>query len=78
MQTITFHTLQLSDVEDPELYAAFPLSEFMDTEKGQWVKKNCADPQYIVRPAEDAFGYKIIVYGEVEDKLATVYHLKWS
>lgn len=78
MQKITFHTLQLSDVEDPELYAAFPLSEFMNTEKGLWIKKNCKDPQYIVRPAEDAFGYKIIVYGAVEDKLATAYHLKWS
>lgn len=78
MQKITFHILKLGDVEDPELYAAFPLSEFMDTEKGRWIKKNCIDPLYIVRTDPSQYGYNVIVYGDVEDRLATEYHLKWS
>lgn len=78
MQTITFHILKLGDVEDPELYAAIPLSEFMDSEKGRWIKKNCVDPLYIVRSSPETYGYNIIVYGDIEDKLATEYHLKWS
>jgi hypothetical protein len=78
MQKITFHTFSMGDVEDPELYAAMPLGEFMSTEKGQWIRNNCLDPQYIIRPDVNTFGVRVIVYGEVEDKSATEYLLKWG
>lgn len=68
----------MGDVEDPELYAAFPLSEFMSTEKGLWIKENCPDPRYIIRPDANTFGQKIIVYGEVLERAATEYYLKWD
>jgi hypothetical protein len=68
----------MGDVEDPELYAAMPLGEFMSTEKGQWIRNNCLDPQYIIRPDVNTFGVRVIVYGEVEDKSATEYLLKWG
>jgi hypothetical protein len=68
----------MGDVEDPELYAALPLGEFMDTEKGQWIKNNCADPRYIIRPDPTTYGSRVIVYGEVEELAATEYFLKWA
>lgn len=78
MPKITFHEFSIGDVEDPELYAAFPLGKFMDTDKGQWIKANCADPQYIIRADPGAYGHKIIVYGEVEDRLAVEWILRWG
>jgi hypothetical protein len=78
MQKITFHSFGMGDVEDPELYAAQPLYEWQQTEQGQWVINNCPDPRYIVRPDNLNWGHKIIVYGEVEDQLATEYLLKWG
>jgi len=78
VQKINFHSFNLGDVEDPELYASFPLSEFMKTDQGQWIKENCADPTYIIRPDPNTFGNKIIIYGELEDKLATEYLLRWG
>jgi hypothetical protein len=68
----------MGDVEDPELYAAMPLGEFMSTEKGHWIRNNCTDPQYIIRPDPTTYGVRVIVYGEVEDKAATEYYLKWN
>lgn len=68
----------MGDVEDPELYAAFPLGEFMDSEKGQWIKSHCADPCYIIRTDPATFGVSCIVYGSVEDKSATEYYLRWN
>ena len=68
----------MGDVEDPELYAAFPLGEFMETEKGKWIKSHCKDPCYIIRPDPNTFGVRCIVYGDVEDKSATEYYLKWN
>ena len=78
MQKINFHSFSMGDVEDPELYAAEPLYEWQQTEQGQWVMEHCSDPQFIVRPDVNTFGSKIIVYGEVEDRLATEYLLKWG
>ena len=78
MTKITFHTFGIGDVEDPELYAALPLGEFMDTEKGQWIRANCRDPQYIIRPDPHTYGTRVIVYGEVEELAATEYFLKWA
>lgn len=68
----------MGDVEDPELYASFPLGEFMDTEKGQWIKKNCPDPKYSVGPDINNFGFRVVVYGIVEDRFAIEYYLKWN
>lgn len=68
----------MGDVEDPELYAAFPLSKFMETEKGQWIRANCRDPQYIIRPDPSTFGTRVIVYGELEDKIAVEWILRWG
>jgi hypothetical protein len=68
----------MGDVEDPELYATLPLGEFMDTDKGQWIRDNCRDPQYIIRPDPNTYGTKVIVYGEVEDKSAVEWILRWG
>ena len=78
MTKITFHTFGMGDVEDPELYAALPLGEFMDTEKGQWIRANCRDPQYVIRPDPHTYGTRVIVYGEVEDKQAVEWILRWG
>jgi len=78
MQKITFHSFGMGDVEDPELYAAEPLYQFMQTEQGQWIKANCSDPKYIIRPDANTIGQRVIIYGELEDRLATEYLLKWS
>jgi hypothetical protein len=67
----------MSDVEDPELYAAFPLGEFMKTELGKWIETNCEDPRYSVRPDVNTYGYRVIVYGEVDDICATEFYLKF-
>jgi len=75
---VTFHTFGIGNVEDPELYAAWPLCEFMDTEKGQWIRNNCQDPQYVIRPDPHTYGTRVIVYGEVEDKQAVEWILRWG
>ena len=78
MVNIVFHTFGIGDPDDPEIYAAQPLYEFMKTTKGQWIKKNCLDPKYVIRADVHTFGQRVIVYGEVDDILATEYYLRWS
>ena len=78
MIKITFHSFGIGDPDDPEIYAMFPLHEFMETEKGCWIKANCLDPQYVIRHDPSSYGQRVIVYGEVEERAATEYFLKWD
>jgi len=68
----------MGDVEDPEIYAAQPLYEWQQTTKGQWVMKHCPDPRYSVKMDPAMYGYKIEIWGNLEDKLAVEYLLKWK
>ena len=78
MKTIVFHSLRMGDVEDPEIYAAQPMWEWQQTEQGQWVMENCPDPKYRIEVDPTSFGYRIDLYGNVEDIKATEFYLKWQ
>ena len=78
MVKINFHSFHIGDVEDPELYASFPLYEFMQTPKGKWIKEHCGDPKFRTTVDQGMWGYQVQVYGAVEDKLATEYFLRWG
>lgn len=73
-----FHEFNLGDVEDPEIYAAGPLYEWQQTEKGQWVMQHCPDPTYRVMVDPNNFGYKVAIYGELSQKDATYFTLKYQ
>jgi len=45
------HTFSMGDVEDPYLYAAFPISEWQQTEHGRWVMENVVgEPTFHITP----------------------------
>lgn len=78
MKRIVFHTFQLGDVEDPEIYAAEPMFKWQDTEQGRWAMEHCANPLYRITPDFNTFGYRVDIYGELEDKQAVEYLLRWN
>lgn len=78
MQRVTFHTFRMGDVEDPDIYAAQPIWEWQQTELGQWVLVHCPDPRYVVEPDNMSWGYRVRLYGELEEKDATFFQLKWG
>lgn len=78
MRRITFHTFTMGDVDDVEIYAAQPLWEWQQSEQGQWVMANCAEPKYSIGPDGHSWGHRVSVYGEVDDSAATFFQLKWS
>ena len=58
-KTVVVHKFTMGDVEDPDLYAAQPLSEWEKSEQGQWVMKNACDTPTWYRHADPvSFGYK--------------------
>jgi hypothetical protein len=78
MKRIVFHTFTMGDVEDPEIYIAQPIYEFQKSPKGQWMMEHGQDLRYQYVMDYNSYSYKVVLYGEVEDKLAIEYYLKWD
>ena len=67
--------IRMGDVEDPYLYAAFPLSEWEQTEEYRWLKSQCDDLVFYVDVHD--MGYMIRVYAPLAGEALTYYTLKY-
>lgn len=76
---IRFHTFALGDVDDIDIYAAEPISQWLSSEKGRWANKHARDLTYLYGPDPGTFGYKVVIEGHVDDgPLLTEYLLRWG
>ena len=74
---ITVHEFNLSDVEDPDLYAAQSLCEFEKSDKGKWIMRNSAPtPMWKRIPSNYGWQYQICAYLTPEQ--ITYYKLKYE
>ncbi len=78
MPKIKFHSFNMGDVDDVDIYVAQPIWEWQQTEQGKWVMEHCADPKYSVGPDGQSWGHRVVLYGELEDQDAVFYQLKWG
>jgi hypothetical protein len=73
------HTFNMGDCEDPYLYAAFPISEWQETEQGKWVMKNCAEPPTFNIDVDPlSIGYRVVITGNLTPEAATFFKLKYQ
>ena len=73
------HTFNMGDVEDPYLYAAFPISEWQDTEHGKWVMENVLEPPvFNIDIDPHQYGYRVTIVGELKPEAATFFKLKYQ
>lgn len=73
------HQFYLSDVEDPQLYAAQGLHEWEISEQGKWVKENALEtPIWNVSYDLSRFGYVVRVRATFEPQKYTYWKLKYS
>lgn len=76
---LVVHRFQLSDADDPDLYAAVPLLEWQNTEKGKWIMEHAAETPVWHRYLDHvSFGYAYAIEAKLWDKDYTFYQLKWG
>lgn len=78
MRKVLFHSFNLGDVEDPELYAAVPILEWEKTEQGQWVMEHAHDPTFHIHTDPAQFGFKVTITGGLEERDEVYYRLKYD
>lgn len=73
------HEFMMSDVEDPDLWAAQSLHEFEQSEKGKWVMANSKPTASWHRHVDHMiYGYKYYIQAYLTPKQLTYYKLKFE
>ena len=73
------HEFIMGDVEDPYLYAAFPISEWQQTDKGKWVMEHAqGDIVFHCNPCHENYGYRVVITGKLEERDEIIYRLKYT
>lgn len=73
---VLVHSFNLGDVEDPEIYAAAPLMEFMNSEAGQWLKqRSTRQMTYTIDNSYQDFCIKCKVWAQLNEQDTILYKL---
>ena len=73
------HTIEMGDVEDPEIYAAAPIIAFENTDKGRWLMANSYKQlEFTIRPNPRTYGWKVLIWSYLNEQDLTYYSLKWG
>ncbi len=73
------HSFYLSDVDDPDLYAAEPMYQWEKSEEGQWLMKNSSlTPTWHRNIDNNTMGYKYQIRAYLSPKNYTYWKLKFG
>lgn len=76
---VVVHSFNLSDVDDPDIYAAGPIFDWERSEEGQFVMKHAVDqPEWHRRLDQMSMGYRYIIIAELEKKKLSEFYLRWG
>lgn len=76
---IVVHKFDLSDVDDPDIYAAGPIFDWERSDAGQFVMKHAVDKPEWHRHMDPMFmGYRYIIIAELEKKKLAEFYLRFE
>ena len=76
---VCVHKFLLSDVEDPEIYVAGPISNWQNSEAGQWAMTHAAQPPYWIKTMDPAsYMYQIRIMARLSEQDQTFFKLKFQ
>ena len=72
------HEFTMGDVDDPDIYAAEPLWQFQQSEKGQWVIEHSLETPIYQRVIDQMYyGYKYKISARLTEQDITYFLLRW-
>ena len=76
---ICVHEFTMGDVEDPDLYAAQPISEWQDSEAGRFVMEHAVEKPYWIRQIDhSSYGYQYRIIARLSEPNQTFFRLKFQ
>jgi hypothetical protein len=79
ISNIVVHEFSLGDVEDPDLYAAQPISEWQHSAAGQFVMAHAVEKPYWTRMTDQYnYGYRYVIVARMREPDQTFFRLKFK
>lgn len=73
------HEFAMGDVEDPYLYAGFPIHEWQQTDKGQWLLAHAkGEMVFHCAPCPVTYGFRVIITGLLDPRDELIFRLKYT
>jgi hypothetical protein len=79
ISSIVVHEFSMGDVEDPDLYAAQPISEWQASAAGEFVMAHAVEKPYWTRRVDQAsYGYQYAIVARMREQDQTFFRLKFG
>lgn len=76
---VVVHTFTMSDVDDPDLYAAEPLWQWQNTEEGKWVMAHAIEtPVWHRHNDVSSYTIRYAITAKLRGRDYTFWQLKWG
>ena len=76
---VVVYNFPMGDVEDPDLYAAQPISEWQDSEAGKFIMAHAVDKPYWIRQIDNSsYGYQYKIMARLSEQNQTFFKLKFE
>ena len=69
--------ITMGDVEDPYLYAAWPISEWEKSDECKWIREQIDGEEMVFFCDNHLYGFMIRIYAPLTGKALTYYNLKY-
>jgi len=78
MIKVAVHKFNISDVEDPDLWAAESFLEFEKSEKGKWIMKNTIEPTWNRNLDYNTLGWEYTITTKMTETQLTYFKLRYE
>lgn len=79
VHTVLVHSFKIIDVDDPVLYAASDISEWEDSEQGQWIMANAVEkPIWHRHHDPTSYAYIFNITAKLSESDYVLWLLKWK
>jgi hypothetical protein len=76
---IVVHQFNISDTDDPEIYAAEPIWNWQQSDSGKFVMKHAKEvPVFHKTINYSTYGYQYSITAELEAKKLSEFYLRWG
>jgi hypothetical protein len=76
---VVVHRFTMSDVEDPDIYAAEPIWQWQQSDAGKFVMEHAVEqPEFHKHMDVSVYGWRFAITAKLEKKKLTEYYLKFG
>ena len=76
---ICVHEIRMGDVEDPDIFVARPMNDWLESDAGKFILEHAVETPYWTRQADiSSYGHLYRIMARLSEQDQTFWKLKWG